>query len=314
MLAKIKHGFVWLILVFWLSLPFFGVEARSTVPPNFEEHFAKPLIEWKGSGDKGTETFFNISCVDRNKSIRDNVECLFFPSGNGGFLRGILRYIGYGLVFVYIVIAASKLLFSGKKPEDLKSALMSLMMIIVGSALYFGVIWILSTLFNISAVKTTSELSSTLVSGSGFLFFLLSFLKGGAFFYAIIMIVMTGFQMMNPSSAEEWWGQKLIGNLKGVIAALVGLKVVDFLYFIASQGNFAEQAGSFIITTAKFLAYLSGTLMVLMIIYAGYQLIVDGGKWENFKKAKNILINILLAVVSLFFFLFILYQIFSEFN
>lgn len=118
-------------------------------------------------------------------------------------MRGILRYIGYGLVFVYIVIAASKLLFSGKKPEDLKSALMSLMMIIVGSALYFGVIWILSTLFNISAVKTTSELSSTLVSGSGFLFFLLSFLKGGAFFYAIIMIVMTGFQMMNPSSAEE---------------------------------------------------------------------------------------------------------------
>lgn len=70
----------------------------------------------------------------------------------------------------------------------------------------------------------------------------------------------------------------MIGNLKGVIAALVGLKVVDFLYFIASQGNFAEQAGSFIITTAKFLAYLSGTLMVLMIIYAGYQLIVDGGK------------------------------------
>ena len=51
-----------------------------------------------------------------------------------------------------------------------------------------------------------------------------------------------------------------------------------------------------------------------MIIYAGYQLVIDGGKWENFKKAKNTLINILLAVVSLFFFLFVLYQIFAEFN
>ena len=51
-----------------------------------------------------------------------------------------------------------------------------------------------------------------------------------------------------------------------------------------------------------------------MIIYSGYLLVVDGGKGENFKKAKNTLINIVFAVAALFFFLFILYQIFSEFN
>lgn len=314
MLAKIKHGFVWLILIIGMSLPFFWVEANSTIPPNFEDHFAKPLLEWKGNGGDVNEKFFNISCVDRNKSIRDNVECLLFPSGNGGFLRGILRYVGYLLVFISIVKAAAKLLLSGKKPDDLKAALTSFMMILIGSALYFGVVWILSTLFNISGVKTTAGVSKELVSGTGILFFILSLLKWWAFFYAIIMIVMTGFQMMNPSSAEEEGGKKLIWNLKGIIAALVGLKVVDFLYFIASQGNFSVQAGSFIITIAKFLAYISGTVMVLMIIYAGYQLILDGGKWENFKKAKNTLINILLAVVSLFFFLFVIYQIFSEFN
>jgi D-alanyl-lipoteichoic acid acyltransferase DltB (MBOAT superfamily) len=54
--------------------------------------------------------------------------------------------------------------------------------------------------------------------------------------------------------------------------------------------------------------------MVIMIIYSGYLLIVDGWKWENFKKAKNNLINILLAIIALFFFLFILYQIFAEFG
>ena len=37
-------------------------------------------------------------------------------------------------------------------------------------------------------------------------------------------------------------------NLTGVIAALVGLKVVDFLYYIASQQNFTQQAGGFILT------------------------------------------------------------------
>jgi hypothetical protein len=31
----------------------------------------------------------------------------------------------------------------------------------------------------------------------------MSLLKAGAFFYAIVMIVWTGFQMMNPTSGEE---------------------------------------------------------------------------------------------------------------
>ena len=99
-----------------------------------------------------------------------------------------------------------------------------------------------------------------------------------------------------------------------VIFALVAMKAIDFIYYIASQQNFASQAGNFIIQVAKFLAYVSGSVIVLMIIYSGYLLVVDGGKGENFKKAKNTLINIVFAVAALFFFLFILYQIFSEFN
>jgi hypothetical protein len=63
----------------------------------------------------------------------------------------------------------------------------------------------------------------------------------------------------------------------------------------------------------KFLAYLSGSLMVIMLIYGWYLLIIDWGKWDNFKKVKTLMINMILAVIALFFFLFILYQIFSEF-
>ena len=98
-----------------------------------------------------------------------------------------------------------------------------------------------------------------------------------------------------------------------MIAALVGMKVVDFLYYIASQQDFTKRAGEFIIQIAKMLGYLSGSVIVIMIIYSGYLLVVDGGKGENFKKAKNALINIVLAVGSLFLFLFVIYQIFSEF-
>lgn len=92
------------------------------------------------------------------------------------------------------------------------------------------------------------------------------------------------------------------------------MKVIDFIYYIASQQNFAQQIGDFIIQSGKFLAYLSGSVIVIMIIYSGYLLVVDGGKGENFKKAKNTLINIALGVSALFLFLFIIYQIFSEFN
>lgn len=316
MLAKLKKTFLMSILVFWLFFSLFApqVQARSTLPPSFDKHFAQPLLEGKTADGKSSERVFNFSCVDKNKTIRANVECLFFPSWSGGALWDILRYLGYLMVFVAIVLAATKLILGAKKPDDLKAALTSFLTILVGSLAYFGAVWIFSTLFNIQSVKTSEGLRDTFISGSGILFFVMSFLKAGAFFYAIVMIVMTGFQMMNPSSAEEWGGKKLVGNLTGVIAALVGLKVVDFLYFIASQGNFATQAGGFIITLAKFLSYVSGAVMVLMIIYAGYQLVIDGGKWENFKKAKNTLINILLAIVSLFFFLFLLYQIFAEFN
>lgn len=90
--------------------------------------------------------------------------------------------------------------------------------------------------------------------------------------------------------------------------------MVDFIYYIASKQDFTAQAGNFIIQIAKFMAYLSGSVIVLMIIYSGYLLVIDGGKGENFKKAKTTLTNIVLAVIALFFFLFLLYQIFAEFN
>lgn len=268
-----------------------------------------------------SEKVFDISCVSKTNTFKQNVECLFFPTptsaGNGavagGYLRGIIKYVGYILVFVYLVMSAIRLVISGKKSENLKAELNNFLYIMIGAALFFWAVWLFSQVINLSAIDQTSGLKDNLVSNTGILFFVLTFLKWAAFFLAIVMIVITGFQMMNPSSGEEGWGKKLFKNLAAVIAALVGMKVVDFLYYIASQQDFTKRAGEFIIQIAKMLGYLSGSVIVIMIIYSGYLLIVDGGKWENFKKAKNTLINIVLAVGSLFLFLFVIYQIFSEF-
>ena len=302
-----------------LTLPFTDTFATN-LAPSFEKHYAQAMVDGTEDHNGRSEKVFDIACVSKTNTFKENVECLFFPKATaakgavaGGYLRSIIKYVGYILVFIYLVMSAIRLVISGKKSENLKAELNNFLYIMIGAALFFWAVWLFSQVINLSAIDQTSGLKDNLVSNTGILFFVLTFLKWAAFFFAIVMIVITGFQMMNPSSGEEGWGKKLFKNLAAVIAALVGMKVVDFLYYIASQQDFTKRAGEFIIQIAKMLGYLSGSVIVIMIIYSGYLLVVDGGKWENFKKAKNTLINIVLAVGSLFLFLFVIYQIFSEF-
>ena len=307
------------LLTLGLTLPFTDTFATN-LAPSFEKHYAQAMVDGTEDHNGRSEKVFDISCVSKTNTFKENVECLFFPKATaakgavaGGYLRSIIKYVGYILVFIYLVMSAIRLVISGKKSENLKAELNNFLYIMIGAALFFWAVWLFSQVINLSAIDQTTGLKDNLVSNTGILFFVLTFLKWAAFFFAIVMIVITGFQMMNPSSGEEGWGKKLFKNLAAVIAALVGMKVVDFLYYIASQQDFTKRAGEFIIQIAKMLGYLSGSVIVIMIIYSGYLLVVDGGKGENFKKAKNTLINIVLAVGSLFLFLFVIYQIFSEF-
>jgi hypothetical protein len=107
------------------------------------------------------------------------------------------------IVFIYIVYAAIQLIVSGKDANQLKNAMTNLLYVLVGSALFFGAMWLFGTVLNLNEVRTTAGLRDNLISSNGILFFVLSFLKGAAFFIAIIMIVITGFRMMNPQSGES---------------------------------------------------------------------------------------------------------------
>jgi hypothetical protein len=61
------------------------------------------------------------------------------------------------------------------------------------------------------------------------------------------------------------------------------------------------------------IAYVLWAALMLMIFYAWFLMITDQWKAENFKKAKDIIIWVLLWWSVLFLFLLILYQVFSEF-
>ena len=299
------------ILCFFILL--WGIITCSTLAskaPTFNT-FADKMSKWN-------ERVYNISGVSSKNTLKENVKALFFPSDHGWWaLWNVLRYAGMLLVFIFILYSAIQLITSMGKPDKMKSAITNLLYVLLWSFLFFWAMWIFSTVFNIGNLQWTQDVSGRLTDdGSGIPtlpYFILSFLKGLAFFIAIIHIVIIWFQLMNPTTWESWGWKKIVKSLANVIFALVAIKVVDFLYYIASQWSFAAQAGDFIIQIAKFLAYLSGIVIVIMIIYSWYLLVVDWWKWDNFKKAKNTLINIVLAVIALFFFLFILYQIFSEF-
>jgi hypothetical protein len=126
------------------------------------------------------------------------------------------------------------------------------------------------------------------------------------------MIVVTGFRVISAADADK--SKKIVKGVINVLVALVIIKVVDFIYYIAATPDFATQATGFILSVAKFFGYLYGAAAVLMVFYAGYSLLVDGGGGTGMKRAKNLLINLAISGVVLFSFLLILYQIFAEFS
>lgn len=302
---KLIKRFILLFLIFLWSFISFNSFAASPAP--VFDSYAKSLT-------KGDEHLFDIWWVSAGNKFKDNVQALFFPkTAEWWALWDVIRYAGMVLVFIFILYSAIQLITSMGKPEKMKTAVTNLLFVLLWSFLFFWSMWIFWTMFDISGLNQTDWMSENLTSSKWLPFFILSLLKWAAFFVAIVYIVSIWFQLMNPSTWESWNGKKLIKSLANIIFALIAIKVVDFLYYIASQENFATEAWNFIVQVAKFLAYLSGIVIVFMIIYSGYLLVIDWWKWENFKKAKNTLINIVLAIIALFFFLFILYQIFAEF-
>jgi len=145
------------------------------------------------------------------------------------------------------------------------------------------------------------------------MFIVLSAIKAFAFFMAIILIVVTWFRVIAAWEWEKW--KKLVKWLINIWVALLVIKWIDFIYYLAADSsNFVQNASDFIINFAKIFAYIYWAVIIIMVIVAWYLYMTDGWSWSNFKKASNILVNILLSWLVLFSFLLILYQIFAEFQ
>lgn len=282
--------------------------------PQYERDVAIKLTEWKYVLDN--------SSVTAGNTVRTNMFALFYPNIDWkNSLYHVIRDITLWVMIIFIVIAWGSLLLN-KKPEESKKHLTSLLYILLWWVLIYGANWLFGDVLNFGRLgdKFTvwdqygiGWVTQSFIWKGSVLFVILSAIKAFAFFLAIIMIVVTGFKVI---AAWEWEkSKKLLKWLINVVVALLIIKWVDFIYYVAADSStFVSNVSNFIINAARIFAWIYWVITVIMVIVAWYLYITDGWGGANFKKASNILINILLSALVLFSFLLIVYQIFAEFQ
>lgn len=181
------------------------------------------------------------------------------------------------VVFLFLVIIGIRLLVSNpdSDKDKIKDALKSLYYIAVGALLFFGAVWILGTLLNFTGIQGTSSVVASLQTGNNSLFYrAIALLKTLVFFIALIMMVVYGFRIITAvDKADE--AKKHMRGVANIIIALILIKVIDYVYYIAQDSNFTVKAKDFILSMARILGFVMGAGAILMVFYAGYLLISD---------------------------------------
>jgi len=317
-MKRFISSFKYLLVAGFLLLLMWGARTFAAAP-TFDDNFAKYMTDKTPDQYGRIETVFDFStCIQRNKSIEENIKNLFYPSttketagcsiATGGLLWDAVKVITFGLIFLFVVISGMWFLLNAS--EGGKKSAMNLVYIAYGSFLVYGSIWILGYVLNVESIAWSADLVNN-VQNNLFLQ-ILSFFKVLAFFIAIVMMVVTGFKMMSALDKEdkikEW--RKWLVN---IIVALVLVKIVDYVFYIAQSVSFAAKASALVLDIAKILWWTLGIVFVLGLLFAGYSMFVSNGDEKVMKKTKSILMNIFMISLVLFFFLLIIYEIFKEF-
>lgn len=310
---KIPTLLVWLLVFISLMLPLWSF-VNADRPPQYEKEFSSDLTKWNWV--LKPSRFW----IDKDKTLRENIVEIFYPRDLGAtsHIYEVLRWITLWVMIIFIIIAWASLLLN-QKSEDAKKHLTSLLYILLWWVFIYSANRLFWTVMHFNSDEFTPSqtgiwwFTAAMIWEWSVLFVILSAIKAFAFFLAIIMIVITWFKVMAAWEWEKW--KKLVKWLINVMVALLIMKWVDFIYYLAADSStFVKNAADFIINVARVFAYIYWIVIVIMVIVSWYLYITDGWSGNNFKKASNILVNILLSALVLFAFLLITYQIFSEFQ
>ncbi len=308
LITTIQKSLLTLCLLILLS---FCIIPNVYAVPSFDDRVAEDVINsaWKADNEWRVERQFRRN-VDSSLSFQENIRNLFYPSGDWGQIRSILRVIWYWVLVAWIVYVWIQYLKDAEDESKAKDATMNLLMILAWAWIFFGAIWILESWL----IVTNLTWSASLVEATEDNLFLqiLLLLKVIAFFFAIIMVIWYGYQIMSTVDKEEKL-EKWKDGILNVIVALVFIKAVDYVYFIAQSPDFKNQATDLIIDAWKIMVYIIWFAFVAFMLYAWFRLVTDWGKWEWFNEFKKIARGIFRWGIVIFLFLLIMYQVVQEF-
>lgn len=289
------------------------IYAFSPVTPlgllSFKSEFADPLLK----ESKAWEKLFDLH-IDTDQGLFSNMKKIFYPTDGDNTLRIAIRNIMVWVLLVFLVWAGVHfLLFAPWDAEELKRAWKNLIFIIYGAALIFLVVRLLWTALNLGGIQGATWEWTTLLKTfeDNVLVFILSFLKWFAFFMAIIFLIWYGYRMMQAFSEEEKLKAARTGILN-VFIALILIKIIDYVYFVAQQHDFKNAAIEFIVQASKFLWYLWGIMFVIALVYAWYQFITAWWNDDKITKAKTVIKSVFVIILIILLFMLVIYQVFND--
>lgn len=290
MIKKLIKKFLIYILLFVL-----GILGTVYAVPNYEK-----VID-------GTYQYKLVEKWD--KSFKSNLEDIFYPSKDWWKIWRVLSQIWFAIFVVMFIWAWVQFLLNSDNESELKKAKLNLVYILLWWFFFFGSVFIVSRLLFLPWINTTSDLVWNIQNN--LFFVILTFLKVAAFFLAIIMIMFYWFKVIAANEKEEKiaeWRRWVLN----VILALIFIKIIDYVYYLALQQDFMKQMWEFLLVIIKWLLYILWVLLILVMMYWAYLLLFSRWDEEAWKKFKNVVLTIFLVVVVIVLFVLIIYTLISN--
>lgn len=278
---------------------------------SFRNDFAGPLLQWD-------DRAYTLDWLEDDVDLLTNMKNLFYP-WEWSELWSFIRNVAVWLLLLFLVFAGIRfLIWAPESEEELAAAKKNLIYIAYGTVLIFATTWLLGEawlgLESIDGVVSDWSWSWNSIMErleNNVLLTVLAFLKWAAFFVALLFLVFYGYRMMSAFDEEEKLKQARTGILN-VFLALVLIKIIDYVYYIAQVQEFKNRAVELIVQISKFLWYLWGIMFVIAIMYTWFLMLT--AKWDddNIEKAKTMLKTIFTIVLIVLLSMLVIYQVFND--
>jgi len=186
--------------------------------------------------------------VDPNKSLKDNVFAMFYPTAaGGGRIRNMVQVLAAGFFVAMIMYTGIQFIRFADDTKKIENAKNNMLYIAYGGFLIFGSSYLIGLVGfenNDGAASLAQNLQNKILVN------IVAFMKAIAFFFAIILIFWNGIQIIQAMDAEEKRKKGITGVIN-VVAALVFIKLLDFVYYIAQQSDFKSRAVELLVNVSK---------------------------------------------------------------